>query len=137
MTVLTAYLQNSQLGHLFRTAAFTKPSALFVGLISSVTAIKTGAVTELSGGGYGRVALPPSDSNWADPESNNGITSNLVEIRYQAATANWLPASHWGIWDAQTAGHPMLVAPFDSPRIILKDVTAVFGVGTLQVQLDV
>jgi hypothetical protein len=135
MTVLTTTLRSGLINNLFRTAAFPKPTALYVGLISAVANIKTGAVTELSGGAYDRVICSPSDATWSAADTN-GKTSNLVALTFPTATVAWLTATHFGLWDAASGGNLLICSTLTTPRTVTLNTTPVFGIGTLEVQLD-
>jgi hypothetical protein len=135
MSVLTNYLVNKWLEHQFRSATYTKPSVLYVGLIASVSNIKAGTVTELSGGGYARVATTVSDAEWSAPDAN-GKTSNIIGLAYPIATGNWVEATHWGFWDAASNGNLLICSTLTTPRTVTTNTTPVFGIGTLEVQLD-
>ncbi|WP_339745978.1 hypothetical protein [uncultured Rubinisphaera sp.] len=62
------------LNGLFRSAAFSKPSELWIALLTatpdeaSTGNFSTSTGTEVSGGSYARQQLDPSDSNWTDPD---------------------------------------------------------------------
>ncbi|MGZ4968054.1 MAG: phage tail fiber protein [Methylobacter sp.] len=135
MTAFSNYTENQILAHIFRSGSFTKPSALYVGLITAVSSGETGSVTEVSGGSYARTACNPSDSNWS-AASNNGTTSNAVAITFPAATADWGTITYFGIWDASTSGNLILYAPMTVPRNITTGSTPSFAIGALTVQID-
>jgi len=135
MSTLTQYLIIKLIDHQFRSVTYTKPDILFVGLISTVSNVKTGAVTELTGGGYARVACAPSDTNWSTVDAQ-GKTSNLIPLTFPMATDNWTPARYFGLWDAATDGNLLICSSLQTPRTVTTTTTPVFGVGTLVVQLD-
>lgn len=60
----------------------------------------TGA-NEVSGGGYARVG-PVA---FANAGSNPTVSANSAILTYPVATAVWGPISHFGTWDALTAGN--------------------------------
>lgn len=136
MTAFTNYTENEILKHIFRTGSFVKPTALYVGLMSSLTDGEAGTVTELSGGGYARVNNAPLDANWTDSIAGNGTTTNAAAITFPAATADWTAATHFGIWDAATAGNLLIYASLGTLRTITNGAVASFGPGTLTVQVD-
>lgn len=136
MTAFTNYTEGQIANHIFRTGSFTKPSTLFVGLMSAVSDGEAGTVTELSGGGYARVANAPGDANWAAPVSGNGTVSNVGAITFPQATADWTTATHFGIWDASTAGNLLVYAPLAANRTVTNGSTPSFAAGQLTVQVD-
>src|SRR4051812_27504148 len=101
------YLENLIVDAIFRTRAFAKPAALWVALFTAAPS-DVGGGTEVAGGGYGRVNLPPLDTNWAatqggvsgNSSGTGGQTSNAVAITYPAPSANWGTITHFAIFDA-------------------------------------
>ena len=137
MTALTNYTENNIINHIFRTAAFTKPANLYIGLITAVTTPETGAVTEVTGGSYTRIARNPLDANWVDSANlNDGTTSNVATIQFPAATADWGTVTHFGIWDAATGGNLLIYASLTANRNITNGTTPSFGAGALTFQID-
>lgn len=137
MTAFTDYTEGQVGAHIFRTASFTKPTGIFVGLMSAVTNGETSTVTELTGGSYARVAVgAPSDATWTGPTGGNGTFANAAVITFPTATADWVSATHFGIWDAVTAGNLLVYSPLTAARTVTNGSTASFGIGTLTVQVD-
>ena len=135
MTALTNYTENNLINHIFRTASFTKPTTLYIGLITTLTDGEAGTVTEVTGGSYTRIARNPLDANWA-ASVTDGTTSNTAVITFPAATADWGTATHFGIWDAQTNGNLLIYASLTNPRTITNGTTPSFGAGALTFQID-
>jgi len=136
MAAFTNYLEDKIVDHLFRTAGFTKPTALYVGLLTAAATPETGGVTEVAGGSYARVAEAPGDANWAAPAGGDGTTSNVNAITFPTATADWGTATHFGIWDAATAGNLLVYGALTASRNIVNGATPSFPAGSLTVQVD-
>jgi hypothetical protein len=136
MSAFSNYLEGQVLAHIFRTAAFTKPAALHVGLLTAVTDGEAGTVTEVTGGSYARVAVAPGDANWSAPTAGNGTTANVGAITFPAASADWGIATHFAIFDAATAGNLLVYAPLTIARNITNGSTPSFAGGSLTVQVD-
>jgi hypothetical protein len=136
MTALTDYTENEIIKHIFRTGSFTKPTAIYIGLMSAAAAPEAGTVTELTGNGYARVSVAPLDANWAAPSAGNGTTSNVAAITFPTATADWATATHFGIWDASTAGNLLVYATLTASRTVTNGSTASFAIGALTFQID-
>ena len=139
MAALTNYTENNLINALFRTAAFIKPTTLYVGLITAVTNGETGSVTEVlaTATGYARVARAVVDANWVDSTAlNDGTTSNVAVIQFPAATADWGTVTHFGIWNAATAGDLLIYAPLNPSRTITNGTTPSFGANALTFQID-
>lgn len=94
---------------------------------------ENGAITELSGGGYGRVQYNPSDANWAAPVSGDGHTQNSVAITFPTATADWATATHMAIMDAQTGGNAQLIGALAAARTVTNGTSTSFSIGDLDV----
>ena len=111
------YLEVQLRNHLFRTATFTKPAALYVALhTADPTDAATGA--EVSGGSYARVQRNPLDANWTAASATDGRTTNAADIVFPAPTANWGTVTHASLWDAASGGNMLAHAPLDAPRTI-------------------
>ena len=135
MTALTNYTENNLINHIFRTASFTKPTTLYIGLITTLTDGEAGTVIEVTGGSYTRIARNPLDANWA-ASITDGTTSNTAVITFPAATANWGTVNAFGIWDNATAGNLLIYSSLTAPRTITEGTTPSFGVGALTFQID-
>jgi hypothetical protein len=135
MSVLTSYLINQILSQQFRTASWTKPSALYIGLISGITNIKAGTVTELSGDGYARVSCAPLDARWSAVDAD-GAVNNLAAFNFPVATKQWARAPYFGFWDASTSGHLLLCKTLGTPRTVNAGQILTFEISALTVQLD-
>lgn len=88
MTAMTDVLEGLIVGHMFRTATWSKPTAIAVRLYTAMPG-ETGGGTAVTGGSYADVASAPLDANWAAPSGGNGTTSNSAALTFPAPTANW------------------------------------------------
>lgn len=113
MSAMSDYLENKLVDLTLRGQAFTAPATLYVSLHTTATT-DAGGGTEVSGGSYARVAVTASLANFAGTQSagsttassgTGGATSNNNTITFPSPTANWGTVSHFGIWDASTAGN--------------------------------
>jgi hypothetical protein len=111
------YLEGQIIAHIFRTASFTKPTGLWIALFTAAPN-DAGGGTEVSGGGYARVARAPLDANWAAPSGGNGQTSNVAVIDFGTASANWGTITHFGIFDASTAGNLLIWGALTASRTV-------------------
>jgi hypothetical protein len=136
MTAFTNYAETQIINHIFRTASFTKPTTLNLALFTAVTDGEVPTVTELTGNGYARVACNPLDANWSAPVSGNGTTYNVATITFPAATADWGTITHFGIYDASTAGNLLIYAPLTIARNITNGSTPSFAATSLTFQVD-
>jgi hypothetical protein len=155
MSANTDAFENKLIDFLFRAqslglanttaAAGTGPSTHYVGLIG--VAGSDGSVgTELSGGGYARVAVAASLANWAGTQGagtmtvstgSSGTTSNNIAITFPTPTGAWGQAVEWGIFDSQTGGTEIIRAPLAAPKTINNgDPAPSFAAGALTYQID-
>ena len=104
MSAASDYLENQLILHLFRTGSFTKPTVLGVALFTAAPS-DSGGGTEVTGGSYARVNVPPLDANWAATSGTNGTTSNVAAINFGTASASWGTVTHYGIFDATSGGN--------------------------------
>lgn len=133
MSNMSDYLEVQLRKHLFRTGSFTKPTVLGVGLFT-VTPSDAGGGTEVTGGSYARVDLPPLDANWTAPDSTGGLTDNAVAITFPTPSANWGTVVAFGIFDATTAGNLLVWGPITPNKTINNgDPAPSFAIGALDV----
>lgn len=136
MSALSNYLEGALLGHIFQGVPYTGPSTVYVAL---GTAAADGSFTELSGGGYARVAVTCNSTNWPGPTSNNGTVSNGGAITFPAATANWNSGSTIGycaIYDASSAGNMLAYGAITTPIAVTSGAVASFAASALSFQID-
>lgn len=105
---------------------------LYVALLSAAPS-EAGSITELSGGGYARAQLNPSDANWAAATAGDGNASNAVAISFPEATADWVAATHLAIMDAATGGNALFIGALAAARTATTGTTVSFSVGDLDI----
>jgi hypothetical protein len=114
---MTNYMEDAVVKHFYRTGSFTKPSVLAVGLYTAAPG-ETGGGTEVTGGSYARAELDPLDANWAATSGGNGTTSNVADLSFPAATANWGTVVAQGIHDATSAGNLLTYGSLTSSKTV-------------------
>lgn len=117
MANMSNYLEVELRKHIFRTGSFTKPAALYISL-HTADPTDDASGTEVSGGSYARVQRDPSDANWTAVSATDGITDNAADITFPTPTASWGEVTHFGIWDAVTAGNMLIHGVLSSPKTI-------------------
>lgn len=119
--------------HFFRSDSATKPTVWAVALHSGDPGVE-GDQNELSGNGYSRVNMAPSDTNWS--AHVDGLFSNAREISFFGAIgSDWATATHFSIWDSTSGGSARYYGALDSSVTITVGQAAVFAVGDLTVQI--
>jgi hypothetical protein len=110
MSAMSDYLENEILDHILGTGAYTMPTTVYVGL-STASFNDDNSGTELSGSGYARVAATFS-------AASGGTTSNSAAVEFAAATGSWGSVSHFGVFDASTAGNLLIHGAFTTAKTI-------------------
>jgi hypothetical protein len=119
------YLENKLLDHQVGKTSYTMPS-VWVGLFTAAPS-DAGGGTEVSGGSYARKATTGAD--WT--AASGGSTSNANILSFVTATASWGTVTHFGLFDAATAGNLLRWAALGSSKTIGNGDTASFAVGAL------
>ena len=128
MSARSDYLENEILDHILGTGSYTAPAAVYVGL-STGSFADDNSGTELSGSGYARVAATFS-------AAASGTTSNSAAIEFPAATGSWGTVSHFGIFDASTAGNLLIHGAFTASKTIASGDILKISAGDLDVSAD-
>lgn len=117
----------------FRTATLAKPTAWWVALYTTATD-DTGAGTEVTGGSYARVNLPPLDANWDAPGATDGKTANSVIVTFPTPTANWGTVTHAALMTLITGGVMKYQNALVTPKTVNNgDPAPTFPVGVLTI----
>jgi hypothetical protein len=95
--------------------SFTALSNVYIALYSAAPT-DAGGGTQLTGGSYARVTVPNNSANWGIV---SGKLSNLNQVTFPVATANWLGAVAVGIFDALTVGNLLFWQAF-SPTVAIQ-----------------
>ena len=128
MSAMSDYLENEILDHILATGSYTAPTAVYVGL-STASFADDNSGTELSGSGYARVAATFS-------AAASGTASNSAAIEFSAATGSWGTVSHFGIFDASTAGNLLIHGAFTASKVIASGDILKINTGDLDISAD-
>jgi hypothetical protein len=135
------FLENLIVDHLFRTRTWAKPTALYMALYTAAPS-DSGGGTEVTGGSYSRINLPPLDTNWTatqggtsgNSSGSTGFTANALAITFPAPTANWGTITHFAILDASSGGNLWIWDALTASRTVLSgDPAPSFAIGQLQI----
>ena len=132
MASMSDYLEVEVRKHIFRTGSFTKPTVLAVALFTAAPS-DSGGGTEVTGGSYARVDVPPLDANWTGASSTSGLTDNAAAITFPTATADWGTITHVGIFDATTSGNLLFWGALAANKTVTNGDTFSFATGALDV----
>lgn len=122
--------------------SYSPPSTLYVALCTGTAPTNDpSTTTEPSGGSYARVAINNggASSVWgAASTDGSGVTTktNVSNITFPQATANWGTITWFAILDASTGGNIIIWGTLTSPVTINSGDTAVFQSGGITIQED-
>jgi len=132
MTAFSDYLENELLDHTLKNLAFTSPAAVYVALATASFADdNSGTANEISttGTAYARQAATFA-------AASGGSASTSATITFPTATANWGTITHFGIYDASTAGNLLYHGALTASKVINNGDTFEIQAGNLTVTLD-
>lgn len=133
MSKMSDFLEVELRKHIFRTGSYTKPTVLAVSL-HTADPLDAASGTEVTGGSYARVQRDPLDANWNGASATDGLTDNAAALTFPAPTANWGVVTHFGIWDATTAGNLLCHGALTTPKTINNgDAAPSFAAGALDI----
>ena len=111
----TNYFENKVLDAILGSARGSGiPATVYVGLYTAEPD-EGGAGPEVpsAGTGYARVAVPNTDDSW--PNANGGTKVCATNIQFPLVVASWGSLTHFGIFDASTAGNLLVFGEIVSP----------------------
>jgi hypothetical protein len=137
MSGMSDYLEGKLIDHIFRTASYTKPTGLWVGLFTAAPT-DAGGGTEVTGGNYSRAVVgAPADATWAAPSGNNGTTNNSNIVTFPVPNASWGLITHWAIFDALSGGNILFYGALAANKNVNNgDPAPTIPVSSLTVQID-
>ena len=116
--------------HLLRSGSWTKPDAIYVGLETDVGA-------EVAAGGYGRLAVGPSDAAWTGPAEGNGQHANAATLAWASPSVDWGTVAIVTLWDAAANGEILVAIPLAAVRPIVAGALAPnFQAGGISLTFD-
>jgi len=129
-------LENKLLDHVLGGGDYSRLATVYVGLwTSALSDSSTGSSAgEVSGGSYGRVAVPNNATNW--PAASNGAKANGTVIAFPSATGSWGTVTYFAILSAASAGTIIGWAALSQSKAIGSGDTASFAIGDLDITLD-
>lgn len=147
MTALTNYAENKIIDALLRGQSLGAPATWYVGLMSAVSDAEAGTLTEITGGGYARVAVTASLANFAGTQSagstsassgTGGTSSNNGAITFPTPTGNWsAQVTHFGLFDASTSGNAWVIGALTAAKTVNNgDPAPSFAAAALSFQID-
>ena len=125
------YLELELLDHVFKGDAFAASTAIWVSLHSGDPG-EDGSSELAASNGYARVTALAKFGTVASA----GAISNDAAIEFAACTgSDWAAATHFGIWDAETAGNFLAGGALSATKTVQVGDTASFAIGALDITL--
>ncbi len=124
--------------HLLRTSSWTKPSAIYVALFTTVPDDDgTNGAEVGESRGYVRIQHGPSDATWTAP-TTSGVFANIGAVQFDSPiTTNWGTIKGFGLYDAETEGHLLAKGNLSSEVIVnIGDPAPAFADGDLTVTIS-
>jgi hypothetical protein len=117
---------------------------LYFALLSAITDVEAGTVTETTGTSYTRVAMPPSLTNWKSTQANtanpstgsSAATTNANAITWPAAGAGgWGTVAGVAIYDNSAGGNPLYIAAVTSQAVAQGNIVS-FNTDQMTISVD-
>lgn len=124
----TNYLETALIDHVLRNTTFTSPTTIYVALFT-VAPDETGGGTEVAGGSYAR-----QSSTFSAPAPDT--TSNVSDVTFPVATANWGTIVAFALMDAASGGNMLYYSTLTASRDIFTSDQLRFPSGQLIVVED-
>lgn len=133
------YLEDAVLNWMRGTAFPAVPASVYVSLHTADPTDANTTTTEVSttSTGYARVGVTSATTSWSAPADDAGSQSmsNSNAITFNSPTANWGTVTHFGIYDASTAGNLLRHGALGTSRNILSgDQAPSFAAGSLVIK---
>ncbi len=145
MAALSNYMENALIDLIFRGQAWTAPSTLYFAAFTAAPS-DTGGGTEVTGGGYARVAVAATMANFAGTQAPGsttassgmtGTTSNNIDIVFPSPTANWGTIVGMAIFTAASGGNMICYGPILPNKTVNSgDLPPKFATGQWSFQID-
>ena len=113
MSAASDYLENKVLDHFLGTASTSAPATVYLALFTSdPTDAGSGTEVSTSGTAYSRQSI-------AFSSASSGSTSNSADVEFSQATGSGFgTVTHFGIYDASTAGNLLFHGALTSSKTI-------------------
>lgn len=111
----STYLANKLLGLTFGATAWTPPSTLYCALFNVAPLAGGTGGTEVSGGGYARVAVANNTSNFPVPTVQQVSNAAVIDFGTPSG-AGWGTIVAGGWYDASSGGNLLYAGPFNPTR---------------------
>ena len=141
MTIMTNYLEEKLIDHLFKAVAYShsSPASWYVGLHTAQYGDDSSGGTEVSTSGtnYARIAVTRGSGFTRASASDARTVENAANITFGVPSANWGQVTYVGIYDAVSSGNMIIEAQLQFPKTINNgDPAPKFQAGELKFTFD-
>jgi hypothetical protein len=145
MAGFSDYLENKLTDLILRGQAFSAPANIYIGLFTAAPT-DAGGGTEVSGGNYSRATFAAALANWSGTQGaasvlassgTGGASSNNGVISFPAPSAGWGVITHFGVFDAASAGNLLFWGAISPNKTVNgSDPAPTFPAATLALTID-
>jgi hypothetical protein len=129
------YLETRILDHVLGGPDFVRPATMYLALfVASPT--DAGGGSEVSAGGYARVAVLNNTANWPAASGTAATKTNGAPFTFPTATAGWGTVNSFALFDSASAGNLLYWGPLVLPKVVGAGDTLAFGVGSISITED-
>ena len=134
MSAASDYLEKAVLDHVLGGSDFTRPATVYFALFTAVADGDAGSVTDVSGNNYSRASVTNNNTNFPGTTLGTGRKASGTEIAFPTASGAWGTVTHWGIYDASSAGNLLFWGTLTSgSRSIVSGDTPRFTAGSFAI----
>lgn len=114
---MSDYLEAALLNHTFRGVPWTAPATIWVAaMLNNPNDAGTGG-TEVTAGGYARVAIVGTSTTWNAPGAG-GLIDNVAVLNFGTATADWGTVTGVALYNAVTSGTCLMFGTLTANKAI-------------------
>lgn len=129
--MISTYLSDKLLDHVFGATSYTAPSTVYIALFTTMPDAGGSGAVEVAGGSYGRVSVTNDPTNWPDASLRQKVNAN--DIEFIQATDDWGDVVGAGVYDDLSAGNLLVFGQFDDPIEVLLNDKVSFNTSVFQV----
>lgn len=124
------YQEKRTLDNVFGAVAATPAVTYYISLHTANPG-QAGANEVASANNYSRVAVTNNSTNFPNSSGSPATKSIGAAINFPTPSGSWGTATHFGIWDASTAGNFVTGAALTSSQAIGLNNTVSFAIGAM------
>lgn len=141
MSAFSDYMESGLLNYTLRGQSFTQPTAIWVALFEADPTDANTTANELGDSAYARQDAADGgtiDAGWSAPftDGTGTAVTNEIALEYPPIADGAVTVSHFGLYDASTAGNLLYHGAFDTPRDLQVDDVVAIGIAALKITLE-